>query len=100
MYLFSATFPENHASMNSQLFFHGSVVIIVELSKSKLCPFWEVCSCTNDVATCHRMATYVLLILRKAFFQFLRCSIEAVFAGDFIEYAGAYLCSDFIFWVN
>ena len=35
--------------------FIGSVVIIVVLSKSKLCPLWEVCAYTNDVSSCRRI---------------------------------------------
>ena len=56
MCLFSECFPENQASLNSLLFFLGSVVIIADSLKSILCPLWEVCACTNDVLLCHSMA--------------------------------------------
>ena len=56
MCLFSECFPENQASLNSLLFFLGSIVIIAELLKSILCPLWEVCASTNDVLLCHSMA--------------------------------------------
>ena len=56
MCLFRERITENQASLNSQLFFLGSVVIIAESLKSKLCPLWEVCACTNDVLLCRSMA--------------------------------------------
>ena len=55
MCLFSVSFPEKHASFNSLLSFLESVVIVV-LPKSKSCPLWAVCSCTNDALLCHHMA--------------------------------------------
>ena len=56
MCLFRECFPENQAFLNSLLFFLGSVVIIAESLKSKLCPLWEVCAYTNDVSLCRSMA--------------------------------------------
>ena len=51
-----SVFRKKQASLNSLLFFLGSVVIIVVLAKSKLCPLWEMCDCTNDVSSCRSMA--------------------------------------------
>ena len=41
---FRASFLASQASLNSPPFFLGSVVIIVVLSRSRLCPLWEVCA--------------------------------------------------------
>ena len=48
MCLFRASFPENQASLISLLFFLGSFVIIVVLSRSKLCPLLEVCAASEE----------------------------------------------------
>ena len=39
---FSASIPENRASLNGPYLFFGSVVTIVVLSKSNFCPLWVV----------------------------------------------------------
>ena len=57
MCLFRASYQENQA-LNSLLFFLGSVVIIVVLSKAKLYPLCEVCVCKNDVSLSCRIAAW------------------------------------------
>ena len=49
-------FRKNQAYLNSLPFFLRSVAMIAVLSKSKLCPLWEVCACSNDALLCRRMA--------------------------------------------